>query len=77
MIIEKIKAYFKKKADGVETASSPEGTCPTCWGRSEWDGKYYDVVKDKHLHPEVDTYSHFISKVVDQHVATTRKHEDT
>jgi len=76
MILEKIKAYFSKKEKGESTESAPEGMCPTCWGREEWDGKYYEIVKDKHLHPEVDTYSHFISKIVDKHVSTTRKHED-
>ena len=75
-IIENIKTYFSKKDKGEETKSAPEGTCPICWGHNEWDGQYYKVIKDKHLKPGEDIYESFISKIVDQHVKTTHKHEN-
>jgi hypothetical protein len=75
-IIENIKDYFSNKDNGEINAKSPEGTCPICWGHSEWDGHYYKVIKDKHSTPGNDVYESFISKIVDQHTKTTHKHED-
>ena len=37
-LIENIKAYFKKKSENKETGNAPEGVCPNCWGRQEWEG---------------------------------------
>jgi hypothetical protein len=75
-IFENIKTFFSKKENGEATGSAPEGMCPVCWGHNEWEGKYYEVVKDKHLKPGKDIYSNFISEVVDVHVNTTHKHEN-
>ncbi len=73
-IIDNIKAYFSKKEEKSESA--PTGMCPTCWGFNEWDGHYYEIVKDKHLIPGKEIYESFISKIVDEHVRTTHKHEN-
>lgn len=27
----------------------PEGVCPNCWGKQEWDKKYYEIAKDKQI----------------------------
>lgn len=75
-IINSIKEYFKKKEKGQQENEIPDLVCPTCWGYNEWDGEFYDVIKDKHLIPSNDNYSSFISKVVDKHISTTHKHED-
>jgi ribosomal protein L44E len=50
--------------------------CPICWGHSEYDGKYYKILKDKHLTPGNDIYKSFISEIADKHVKSTHKHED-
>jgi hypothetical protein len=50
--------------------------CPICWGHSEYDGKYYKILKDKHLTPGNDIYKSFISEIADKHVNSTHKHED-
>ena len=76
MIIENIKTYFAKKEKGEETKLAPENMCPVCWGHSEWDGQYYEIIKDKHLIPGNKIYESFISKIVDKHVKTTHKHEN-
>ena len=75
-IIENIKTYFSKKEKGEKTGLAPEGMCPPCWGYNEWDGHYYEIKKDKHLLPGKDIYQSFISKIVDKHVGSTRKHEN-
>lgn len=70
-IFENISAYFNQKKTGDTSALNPKGTCPTCWGQSEWDGKFYDVIKDEHAKPGGATYDSFISEVVNDHVAKT------
>lgn len=74
-IIENIKLFFAKKDNGEKTSASPKGMCPDCWGHSEWEGKYYEVIKDKHL-TKSNIYESFISKIVNQHVLTVHKHEN-
>lgn len=71
-----INAFFAKKDKGEETGSTPEGMCPVCWGHSEWEGHYYEVIKDKHLTPGSEVYESFISKIVDKHVSATHRHEN-
>ena len=75
-ITDSIKEYFNNKEKGSNSSDSPEGMCPNCWGYNEWDGEYYEVIKDKHLTPGGDRYDSFISKIVDKHIKTTHKHEN-
>jgi len=75
-IIENIKSYFSEKEKGERTGLAPEGVCPVCWGVDEWDGQYYEVIKDKHLKPGNEIYESFISKIVDKHVISTHKHSN-
>ena len=36
-LIENIKTYFKNKSENTELQSAPEGVCPNCWGKQEWE----------------------------------------
>jgi len=47
-IIDNIIGYLKgdKKADDK---TSPEGTCPVCWGYQQYDGKIRNLLKDKQI----------------------------
>jgi hypothetical protein len=47
-IIDNITHYVKNK-NKKEEESSPEGTCPICWGRQQYDGKIRDLLKDKQI----------------------------
>ena len=76
MIAASIKQYFSKKWKGENTPSTPEHVCPNCWGKQEWDGKFYDLIKDPHLTQEGKRYQSFISKIVDKYVATMHRHGD-
>ena len=76
MIIDKIKDYFSKKDNEENTNVSPDGTCPICWGREEWDGQYYKLKKDKSLTKGGDNYNSFINKIVERHVDTVHKIEN-
>lgn len=62
-LIENIKTYFKNKAEKNEVGESPEGVCPNCWGKQEWEGEYYGFVKGENGNPSTATYNSFIKDV--------------
>lgn len=70
-ILENVKAYFQDKIEGESKTPNPKGTCPNCWGKTEWDGKHYKIVKDEHALPGSPIYDSFISEVVNDHVLKT------
>ena len=74
MIATTIKNYFSKKWKGETADKAPEGVCPNCWGKQEWDNQFFDLIKDPHLTAEGKRYQSFISKVVDEHVGALHKH---
>ncbi|MEX0290925.1 MAG: hypothetical protein AB3N14_17610 [Flavobacteriaceae bacterium] len=76
MIIDNIKNYFKAKLEGKATSEAPEGVCPNCWGKQEWDGKFYEKIKANNITPETNTYTSFIHEVVEKLDKITLK-EDT
>ncbi len=75
-ILENISNYFNHKISGKSEKSNPNGTCPTCWGQSEWDGKFYQIIRDDHAKPGQAIYDSFISEVVNDHVAKTHNLKD-
>lgn len=47
-IIKAILAHIQKpEAETKETA--PEGACPICWGRQQYDGKIRTILEDKQI----------------------------
>lgn len=36
----------KKRKPLIE---APKGVCPNCWGKQEWDKKYFEIAKDKQV----------------------------
>jgi hypothetical protein len=74
-LFKKVKAFLIGKEKGEPVGDAPKGMCPICWGHSEWEGQYYEIIRDKHLIPGHEKYDSFISKIVDKHVKTTHKHE--
>lgn len=63
-IVENVKAYFKKKLNKKEPGLAPEGVCPNCWGKQEWDNEFYKINKSKDSLPESEVYNSFIKDVV-------------
>ena len=59
-IAENIKRFFKAKNNNEATAEAPEGICPNCWGRQEWEGNYYKLMKAQNITPENNTYNSFM-----------------
>lgn len=63
-LIENIKKYFANKADINNTEKAPEGICPNCWGKQEWDGEYYKIMKGENNNPSAKRYASFVKEVV-------------
>ena len=62
-IIDNVKSYFNKKLNNKEVASAPEGVCPNCWEKQEWDGEFYKFIKGENSNPSTETYDNFIKDV--------------
>ena len=62
-LIENIKTYFKNKVNNKEKKRAPEGVCPNCWGKQEWDGEYYKFMKGENKNPSTEIYNSFIKDV--------------
>lgn len=75
-IIENLKQFFKAKSNNEKTETAPEGVCPNCWGRQEWEGNFYKKIKAKNITPESNTYDNFIHEVASKLEEITLK-EDT
>jgi len=63
-IAENLIKFFKAKSSRETTGPAPEGICPNCWGRQEWEGNYYELMKARNITPESNTYNSFINEVV-------------
>ena len=63
-IANSLKIFFLAKSNNETTGPSPEGVCPNCWGRQEWEGNYFKLMKAKNITPESNTYNSFINEVV-------------
>lgn len=62
-LINNIKNYFGKKENNEETGNAPEGVCPNCWGKQEWEGQFYKKIKVNNITPKNNTYDSFINDV--------------
>lgn len=45
-ILKTIKDFLSQTN---ETKTAPEGLCPNCWGRQEYEGKFYEALKNNHV----------------------------
>lgn len=62
-IIENLKTYFKNKENNQESGTAPEGVCPNCFGKQEWDGEYYKFIKGQDGNPSESLYNNFVQDV--------------
>jgi hypothetical protein len=62
-VIESLKSYFKKKESHQGEVIAPEGVCPNCWGKQEWDNEYYTFMKGETGNPSEDVYNTFVKEV--------------
>ena len=65
-LIESLKSYFQKKSNDELTDAAPEGVCPNCWGKQEWDGEFYRKIKANNITPEHHIYTSFVHEVAEK-----------
>ena len=65
-IFENVKAYFLAKSNNKDSGKAPEGICPNCWGKQEWEGNFYKKIKVNNITPQHDTYNSFIHKIAEK-----------
>jgi nitrous oxidase accessory protein NosD len=76
-LIGNIKNYFTKKVNNQSAGDAPEGICPNCWGKQEWEGEFYTLNKGNKLVGYDQTYNNFINKIVEKNVSGISINEDT
>ena len=47
-MIEKLISFFKKPASETKD-ETPEGFCPNCWGKQEYDNVIRELYEDKQI----------------------------
>ena len=57
--------FFKKK-DKTET---PEGVCPNCWGRQEYEGEFIEVAEDRQI--DINNHDSTATRAFVQEFVTT------
>ena len=72
-VINNLKNYFKLKSENKKTTQTPEGICPNCWGKQEWDGEFYKKIKVNNITPEHKEYDNFIHEVAQKLTKITLK----
>ncbi|MFQ3296384.1 MAG: hypothetical protein ACI9JT_000091 [Polaribacter sp.] len=76
-IAQNIKNYFNSKTEGTTTKKAPDGICPNCWGKQEWEGDFYKLNKGSKLVGNDQTYNSFINKIVESNVSGMVINEDS
>ena len=61
-LLENVKNYFKKEITETNPIA-PKGVCPNCWGRQDWDGEYFKLIKGEGGNPTKEIYTNFIKDV--------------
>lgn len=75
-ITQNIKNYFSSKAKESSSEKAPNGICPNCWGKQEWEGEFYKLNKGNKLIGNDQTYNNFINKIVVSNVSGILINED-
>ena len=63
-MIESIINFFRANPESYNN-QAPEGVCPNCWGKQEYDGTVRELIKDKQIDINNNKDAHaFIQKFV-------------
>ena len=57
-LLKSFKKFLEKKDNSTE---SPEGFCPQCWGRQEYEGKFYEAVYKEKINTKNYDYAFFLT----------------
>ena len=75
-VVESLFKLLKRKETKKEEA--PEGLCPNCWGRNEYEGKFYEAVKNDNVDVnDVSSTKGWIQDYADKHLLDIQlQHKD-
>ncbi len=76
-LLNSIKHYFDKKINNEVVGEAPEGVCPNCWGKQEWEGEFYSFIKGAKNEKRDETYNNFINKIVESNIDGIAIKQDT
>ena len=76
-VLDNIKSYFNKKRNNESTGPAPDGICPNCWGKQQWEGEFYSFMKGSKNDKRDETYNNFINKVVETNISGITIDKDT
>ena len=63
-MIDKLTAFFKRPASETKN-ETPEGVCPNCWGKQEYDNVIRELYQDNQIDVNNGQANHnFIKNVV-------------
>ena len=71
-----LSAFFARSAEDT-AGETPDGACPNCWGRYEYDGEIRQVARDRQIDVNngVERYA-FIQDFVVNHIEGIRLRQD-
>jgi len=71
-VFQSIVSFLTKKE---ATPQAPEGFCPNCWGRQEYEGQFFEAMKNEGI--DVNNVSEkvgWIQDYTDKHLAGIQLH---
>lgn len=48
-IFESISNFLKNKSKTTTEIVTPEGFCPNCWGRQEYEGQFFEAMENQEV----------------------------
>ena len=73
-LVKSIISFLTKKE---EKQRAPEGYCPNCWGRQEYEGQFFDAMKNEGVNVNnVSEKVGWVQDYADKHLAGIRLREE-
>ena len=69
--------FLKSKVSNADTPASPEGFCPNCWGRQEYEGQFYESIKAEGINTNnVNEKKGWVTAYAEKHLTGIQLRED-
>lgn len=66
-LFELLRKFLKNENSGQEV---PDGFCPNCWGSQEYEGKFYEAVKNEGMDiDQVDEHKGWVLDYAEKHLS--------
>ncbi len=72
-VIQSILSFLSKKEANQK---APEGFCPNCWGRQEYEGQFFETMKNEGIDANnVSDKKGWIQDYADKHLTGIQLHQ--